>query len=64
MVFLGSKSLGVVKTKSDDQGRNLIFDIKICDKELLLVNLYNVNTEKNKLDSLTSLKCQTVFPIL
>ena len=46
IAFLGSKSLEVVETKNDDQGRNLIVDIKICDKQLLLVNLYNGNTEK------------------
>ena len=46
IAFLGSKSLEVVEIKNDDQGRNLIVDIKICDKQLLLVNLYNGNTEK------------------
>ena len=55
IAFLGSKSLEVVETKNDYQGRILILDIKICDKELLLVNLYNVNTEKEQLDNLTSL---------
>ena len=44
--FHDSKSLEVVETKNDDQGRILILDVKICDKELLLVNLYNANTEK------------------
>ena len=48
-----SKSLEVVETKNDDQGRILILDIKIFDKELLLVNLYNANTEKEQLDTLT-----------
>ena len=43
--FLGSKRLEVVETKNDDQGRILILDVKICDKELLLVNLYNPSTE-------------------
>ena len=55
IVFLGSKSLEVVKTKNDDQGRILILDVNICDKELLLVNLYNANTEKEQLDTLTKL---------
>ena len=35
--FLGSKFLEVVKTKNN-RGRIFIFDIKICDKELILVN--------------------------
>ena len=30
-------------------------DIQICDKELLLVNLYNANTEKEQLDTLIKL---------
>ena len=51
IAFLGSKSLEVVETKNDDQGKILILDIKICDKELLLVNLYNANTEKEQLDT-------------
>ena len=55
IAFLGSKSLEVVETKNDDQGRILILDIKICDKELLLVNLYNANTEKEQLEILTKL---------
>ena len=55
IAFLGSKSLEVVETRNDDQGRILILDIKICDKELLLVNLCNANTEKEQLDTLTKL---------
>ena len=55
IAFLGSKSLAVVETQNDDQGRILILDIKICDKELLLVNLYRANTEKEQLDTLAKL---------
>ena len=55
IAFLGSKPLEVVETKNDDQSRILILDIKICDKELLLANLYNANTEKEQLDALTKL---------
>ena len=55
IAFLGSKSLEVVDTKNDRQGRILVLDIKICDKELLLVNLYNANTEKEQLDTLIKL---------
>ena len=53
--FLDSKSLEEVETKNDDHGRILILDIKICDKELLPLNLYNSNTEKELLDTLTKL---------
>ena len=53
--FLGSKSLEIVETKNDDQGRILILDIKIWDKEFLLVNLYNAKTEKEQLDTLIKL---------
>ena len=62
IAFLGSKSLEVVETKNDEQGRILIFDIKICDKEVLLVNLYNASTEKEQLDTLT--KLSEIFLIL
>ena len=55
IAILGSKSLAVVETKNDEQGRILILDIKICDKELLFVNLYHANTEKKQLDTLTKL---------
>ena len=57
IAFLGSKSLEVVETKNDDQGKILILDIKTCDNELLLVNLYNAKTVKGQLDKLNSLKC-------
>ena len=46
IAFLGSKSLEVVETKNDVQDRILLLDMKICDIELLLVNLYNGNTIK------------------
>ena len=55
IAFLGSKSLEVVETKNNDQSRILMVDIQICDKELLLVNLYNANTEKEQLDTLIKL---------
>ena len=55
IAFLGSKSLEVAETKNDVQGRILTLDIKIYDKELLLVNLYNTNTEKDHLGTLTKL---------
>ena len=45
----------IVGTKNDDQGRILILDIKICGKELLLLNHYNANTEKEQLDTLTKM---------
>ena len=47
IAFFGSKSLEVVETRNDDQGRILILDIKSCDKELLLVNLYNAILKKS-----------------
>ena len=45
----------MVETKNNDQSRILKLDIKICDKEVLRINLYNVNTEKEQLDTLTKL---------
>ena len=55
IAFLGSKFLEVVETRNDDQGRILIVHIKICDKELLLINLHNANTEKEQLETLIKL---------
>ena len=55
IAFLSSKSLEIVETKNNDQSRILKLDIKICDKEVLRINLYNVNTEKEQLDTLTKL---------
>ena len=55
IAFLDSNSLEVAETTNDDQGRILILDIKICDKELFLVNLYRANTEKEQLDTLAKL---------
>ena len=55
ITFLGSKSWEVVETKNGDKDRILILDIKICDKELVLVNRYDANTEKEQLDTLTKL---------
>ena len=46
IAFLSSKSLEFIETKNNSQGRILMLDIKIYDKELLLVNLYNGNTKK------------------
>ena len=45
----------IVGTKNFYQGRILILDIKICGKELLLLNHYNANTEKEQLDTLTKM---------
>ena len=55
ITFLGSKPLEVLETKNDDRGIFLLLDIKIYDKELLLVNPYNANTEKGQLHTLTKL---------
>ena len=55
IAFLSSKSLEIVETKNNDQSRILKRDIKICDKEVIRINLYNANTEKEQLDTLTKL---------
>ena len=55
IAFLSSKSLEIVETKNNDQSRILKLDIKICDKEVIRINLYNANTEKEQLDTLTKL---------
>ena len=55
IAFLESNTLEVAEAKNNDLGRILIVDIKTCDKELLFVNLYDANTEKEQLDILTTL---------
>ena len=39
------KSLHIIDKKFDENGRILITDAKVNDEKLLLVNLYNSNTE-------------------
>ena len=55
IVFHGSKSLEVVETKIDYQGRISTIDIKLCERKLLLVNLYNANNEKKQFVTLNLL---------
>ena len=55
LILAVSQLLFLVQTKNNDRGRILILDTKICDKEFLLVNLYNSNIEKKQLDTLTKL---------
>ena len=56
MVFCESKPLHVIGKKSDEKGQTLIIDAKVNDKKLLLVNLYNSNTESEQIKTLVTLK--------
>ena len=54
--FWGLKSLHIIEKKSDENGGILISDTKVNDENLLLVNLYNSNTESEQSKTLDTLK--------
>ena len=45
----------VKKQQTDKEGRILILDVSANDSEYIMINLYNVNTEKEQIDVLSSL---------
>ena len=44
--YLGSKKFQLSKTNKDDHGRTLIVDANIDDQNLVLINLYNAESEQ------------------
>ena len=56
LIFLvGSKKLFIGNKLSDNDGRILILDVDIDDKNFVLINLYNPNTEAEQLKTLSKL---------
>ena len=53
--FIGSKRLSIRNKLSDNNGCILILDIDIDDKNFILINLYNPNTEAEQLKTLSKL---------
>ena len=53
--FYGLQNLSVNKTVSDNSGRILILDTKIDDYMFLFINFYNANTEKEQIQTITTL---------
>ena len=55
MGYCGKKSFELLSKFNDKSGRILIKEVKIENKVLLLINLYNANTENKKLSILCDL---------
>ena len=53
--FIGSKRLSIRNKLSGNNGCILILDIDIDDKNFILINLYNPNTEAEQLKTLSKL---------
>ena len=53
--FIGSKKLFISNKLSDNDGRILILDVDIDDKNFILIYLYNPNTEAEQLKTLSKL---------
>ena len=47
--FVGTKALNILNIKRDNLGSILVIEVKIDDSAFLLINIYNVNTEQDKL---------------
>ena len=55
IAYFGSKSFVVKNKRNDDAGRILILDTSIDDIDYILVNIYNANTETEKIKVLNDL---------
>ena len=53
--FIGSKKLFIRSKLSVSDGRILILDVDIDDKDLILINLYHPNTKVEQLKTLSKL---------
>ena len=53
--FIGSKRLFIRNKLSDNDGRILILDVDIDDKNFTLINLYNPNIKAKQLKTLSKL---------
>ena len=55
IAFYGNQDITVKKKLSDKKGRVLVLDARIDDSDFLLINIYNANTEKEKVSVLNEL---------
>ena len=55
--FIGSKRLFIRNKLSDNNGRILILDVDIDDKNFILINLYNPNTEAKQIKTVSKRRC-------
>ena len=63
IAFFGSIKYTVKKKAFDKNGRILVIEALIDDTELILINLYNANTENDQLTTFLELK-KTEFSTL
>ena len=55
IAYFGTENFTVKKQQTDHNDRILILDVTINDSKYILINLYNVNTEKEQLEMLSNL---------
>ena len=55
VAFSNKFPYSIIKESKDTQGRFLILEINVNDDKLLLINLYNANTENDQIETLNSL---------
>ena len=55
IAFYGNQDIAVKKKLPDKKGRVLVLDVQIDDSVLLLINIYNANTEKEQISVLDEL---------
>ena len=54
--YCGTEAFKVVNTTCDKNGRILILNVELNGTNLLLINLYNVNTESEQLSTFSTLQ--------
>ena len=54
-VLIGNKTFTVKKRLCDENGRILILETSIDDSEFILINLYNANTESERIQKFNKL---------
>ena len=53
--YVGNKPCSLISQIKDDHGRLLVLEVKIDSEILILINIYNANTESEQLSTLTQL---------
>ena len=53
--YIGNKPCSLIRQIKDNHGRLLVLEVKIDSEILILINIYNANTESEQLSTLTQL---------
>ena len=53
--YVGNKPCSLISQIKDNHGRLLVLEVKIDSEILILINIYNANTESEQLSTLTEL---------